>query len=1256
MKTTFKGLLTVLALLVAAGCGSGSAGSFLGDGDGDADGCLCPNGCAEDGSCIETPCTLDSDCPAGQVCEQGQCNTPGAPTDGDADGDGTTDGDGTITDGDGTPDGDGVADGDGSEYEYDIEFETDIPHEEGDPWITVDTRRLDFGAVPLHSSRTKSVKVTNIGAGDLEIDDIYIYFDQTPEELAVNNPALPVVLVKDGSMTIEVEFVPTDLQPDFNMLVIHSNDPAEPNVGVEIVTDIKETVAATIEPASIEFGVVRLGNYSQTVTIANDSGVELAVSGILLDAQSPEIGLDGAPGDIDATNPLIIERRESFSFDVWYRPTVADGIEDTAGLRIETNDENLGTVIVPVSGTPCEPEIEAAPTVIDFTDVEFGSQATRCTTITNLGCWDLDIASLTLTDDGDGAYALDPAPTAPTTLGGEESLEVCAVFTPQSTGDGTGLIAVESSDANESPLEILLASTVLPSDIDCAPIPLDFGRVPLSTEKILSVVCKNLSPGQLQITRYSIDRNPDGRYTLLNMPAAVLEYNESTTFDVRYYSDVEGLDEGNLFIQTNDPDELKVDVPLVAECYNPNHCPTASIAITAPTGAIYRGDTVHLDGTGSSDPDAGDSIDRYIWTVQARPSGSTSQIVNPNDPQPTFVADKAGDYTIKLQVKDTVGEFSCEAATISFTAQVPPPDIECMPAAIDFGSVALNTAKIETLACRNVGGTDLTVSQYELTPSGGPFSIYGSPATVLAAGQTAYINLRYRPTTEGSDSALFRVHSNDPDEPIVETPLSGGGYFQNECPTASARVVSPPLGNIKQFDTVQLDGSASYDLDAGDQITHYIWAVQSAPAGSTSQVTPADAALPSFYVDKPGTYVIQLQVKDKFNALSCNTATVSFTAVAPADIECGPSPLVFAPILAGSSRTENVLCRNVGGLPLTIGGLSLLGGSDPSFNLGGAPTPPITVGLFATAIIPVAYAPAAPGSHAGTLRIASDDPDEATIDIPLSGSAFPPNNCPIADLTVTSPNLAYLKPLDTVQLDGTGSYDPDAGDSISTYIWTVTQRPGGSTSQINAQGQARPTFWVDLAGTYTITLQVKDRAGLISCNTDSVVLEAIPREKIHVQLVWNTDETDIDLHLVRPGGQLWSSGACYFSNCTNGLDWGQYGEPSLDIDKRYGYGPENINLDDPSNGAYTVYAHYWDNHGVTGPTVATVRIYIWGQLRGEWQNTFAYADLHKRWPVATIVWSADDATVNFLGYTIESDGHGDRRRIAGGPTKPPLEK
>jgi hypothetical protein len=74
---------------------------------------------------------------------------------------------------------------------------------------------------------------------------------------------------------------------------------------------------------------------------------------------------------------------------------------------------------------------------------------------------------------------------------------------------------------------------------------------------------------------------------------------------------------------------------------------------------------------------------------------------------------------------------------------------------------------------------------------------------------------------------------------------------------------------------------------------------------------------------------------------------------------------------------------------------------------------------------------------------------------------------------------------DTVQLDGSGSHDPDQ-DALS-YQWTLTSRPEGSSAELSGPTTPTPSFIADLSGAYTFQLEVS--AGTDS-DTDTVLISA----------------------------------------------------------------------------------------------------------------------------------------------------------------------
>jgi len=129
---------------------------------------------------------------------------------------------------------------------------------------------------------------------------------------------------------------------------------------------------------------------------------------------------------------------------------------------------------------------------------------------------------------------------------------------------------------------------------------------------------------------------------------------------------------------------------------------------------------------------------------------------------------------------------------------------------------------------------------------------------------------------------------------------------------------------------------------------------------------------------------------------------------------------------------------------------------------------------------------------------------------------------------------------------------------------------------------------------------------------------------IHLQLYWPLLGADVDLHFIRPGGEYWAiPDDCYFSNMNP--DWGVPGDPTddpkLDLDCINYCTLENIVLNRPVTGTYTVKVHYYSDHDL-GPTTARVRVWVQG-VRHDFS---AYLIDDQTWDVCTIEWPSKVVT------------------------------
>jgi hypothetical protein len=440
------------------------------------------------------------------------------------------------------------------------------------------------------------------------------------------------------------------------------------------------------------------------------------------------------------------------------------------------------------------------------------------------------------------------------------------------------------------------------------------------------------------------------------------------------------------------------------------------------------------------------------------------------------------------------------------------------------------------------------------------------------------------------------------------------------------------------------------------------------------------------------------------------------------DIDAQPPLLAFGGVGLNSSSSLTLRLANLGEADLVIeaNGFSLESGDPaaPFLPVGAAMRLAAGAGRDLEVIYAPRYARVDPVTGAvvpdqDALLIASNDPDENPLRVPLSGlvagnlppsvgirivSATKLDGTPLADECAPAPS-------DTIRFLATVS-DPD-GQVIqaSNLFWSVEQKPVGSFREVVASPDAfRPTFKADLSGEYVVCLAATDPQGnrsaidpAAACSCQEardggeyqcpcVTFSAYPREDIRIELVWDRSGPDFDLHLVAPGGQYcsptrdcrfnpsdpqdpsWTRVACVDSgasricrtpNCdpaaagclagqecyddgvggpactwrtcsgtdcywnARNPDWGVPGDPGDDpllaIDCTHGCRAENINLNNPVPGIYTIMVGYYPPDSY-GPATATVRVFFKGDLAPSAEFSSRLTQACDRWNAALLEW------------------------------------
>ncbi|GAB6062163.1 hypothetical protein JCM30394_08920 [Deferrisoma palaeochoriense] len=153
----------------------------------------------------------------------------------------------------------------------------------------------------------------------------------------------------------------------------------------------------------------------------------------------------------------------------------------------------------------------------------------------------------------------------------------------------------------------------------------------------------------------------------------------------------------------------------------------------------------------------------------------------------------------------------------------PLPDIAVDPSALEFeirpGWNVTNRVQV----C-NEGDADLTISDITLSPESGDFYRWDpddacSPPLTLGPGETCSVGIGFARTSEGTSTATLTLTTDDPDEPVVEIPITGTASVPQEPDIsvigANAVFGGVPIGSTRTWDiTVKNEGVV--DLHVGD--------------------------------------------------------------------------------------------------------------------------------------------------------------------------------------------------------------------------------------------------------------------------------------------------------------------------------------------------------------------------------------------------------------------------------------------------------
>lgn len=296
---------------------------------------------------------------------------------------------------------------------------------------------------------------------------------------------------------------------------------------------------------------------------------------------------------------------------------------------------------------------------------------------------------------------------------------------------------------------------------------------------------------------------------------------------------------------------------------------------------ISGGQTVTLDGSGSSDPD-GDPIVLYQWTQTGGPSVGT--ITNANTAMPTFTAPAATASVQTLQFTLLVADAFDGTDTSTIRIDIAANNAPIADAGPDQIVVSGSTVTLDSSGSSDPDGDNLSASWVQVSGAAVTLTNPGStnPTFTAPPRMSAQQDLVFEVTvTDGKGGS-------DTDQVIITVPA-------NNNPVANAG----PDQSVTGGSTVNLDGTNSSDPD-GDRL-RYNWTQTSGPTvtlNDPTTPTPSFTAPAATASDQLLTFA--LRVEDDFGLSVLDGVEITVLANNPPVADAGPDQ---GPIDSGQTVT-----------------------------------------------------------------------------------------------------------------------------------------------------------------------------------------------------------------------------------------------------------------------------------------------------------------------------------------------------------------
>lgn len=665
--------------------------------------------------------------------------------------------------------------------------------------LGINTLSLDFGSVPVASSKTLTATATNNGTTDITVSSVTL----SAPQFTLSSPTIPATIAAGKTATLSVLFVPT-VTGNISGSMTVTSDASNSSVAVAVSGTGVAAGQLSVSPSSLSFGSLPIGN-NQTLpaTLTNVGNSSATIS---------QATVTGAGFTLNGLSlPLTLAVGQSTSFNVVFAPQASGTVNGNVAIVSDAINSPLN---LPVSGDGLAPgSLSANPPSVNFSNVVVGDNQSVSETLTNSSGSSVTITQAVPTGAGFSVSGLN----LPVTLAGGQSTTFNVVFTPQSAGSVSGNIAVSSNAANPTLNIPLTGTAVTPGTLAPTKASINFGNVQVGNNKTITETITNTGGVDVSISQVK----PTGTGFSVNgiNPPLTLTPGQSVTFNVVFTPPSAANDSGNLAIKS-DASNATLNIPLSGVGVAPGTLTPTQASINFGNVQVGHNKSVSETVTNTGGSDVNISQDTVTGTGFSVNGINPPLTLTPGQSitfnvvfTPPAAANDSGNLAIKSDASNPTLNIPLSGVG------TPAGQLAVNPTSLNFGNVVVGNNSQQTAQLQASGATvtvsSVNVSNAQFTVSGLSFPL------TIPSGQSAQFTVTFTPQSTGAKSGTASFTSDAANSPTVLS-VSGTGTApaQHSVLLSWTASVSPNITGYNVYRSATAGGPYS-KISSLDPNTNY---------------------------------------------------------------------------------------------------------------------------------------------------------------------------------------------------------------------------------------------------------------------------------------------------------------------------------------------------------------------------------------------------------------------------------------------------